>query len=130
MEESRYLYEIALKAKDMAYAPYSGFKVGAAVLTKDNTVYFGCNIENASYGGTICAERVAIFKAISEGKNDIVKIAVASDNNEYTYPCGICRQIMSEFMKDAVIVLGNKEGIIEITLNKLFPNAFTGDNIK
>lgn len=132
LDESRYLYKIALKAKEMAYAPYSNFKVGAAVLTEDGTVYFGSNIENASYGAAVCAERVAIFKAVSEGKKHIVKIAIASDNDgkDYTYPCGICRQVMSEFMKNAVVVVGNKDDIKEISLDELMPHSFTADDLK
>ncbi len=130
MNESRYLYEIALKAKEMAYAPYSGFKVGAAVLTDDGTVYFGSNIENASYGATVCAERVAIFKAISEGKKNITKIAIASDNENYTYPCGICRQVMAEFMSNAAVVVGNENDIKELALSELLPHSFTADDLK
>lgn len=129
MEESKYLYEIALKAKEMSYSPYSGFKVGAAVLTKDGTVYFGCNIENSSYGATICAERVAIYKAISEGNKEILKIAIASDNNNYTYPCGICKQVMSEFMKNAVIVLSNGKEIKELQFKELDPYMFTSEEL-
>ncbi len=129
MEESKYLYEIALKAKEMSYSPYSGFKVGAAVLTKNGTVYFGCNIENSSYGATICAERVAIYKAISEGNKEILKIAIASDNNNYTYPCGICKQVMSEFMKNAVIVLSNGKEIKELQFKELDPYMFTSEEL-
>ncbi len=130
MNENRYLFEIALKAKEMAYAPYSKFKVGAAVLTKDGTVYFGSNIENASYGASMCAERVAIYKAISEGKRDILKIAIASDNDDYTYPCGLCRQVMGEFMQNSVVIIGNKTDIKEIPFKELMPHSFTSDDLK
>lgn len=122
--DSMSLYKVALLAKDMAYAPYSKFKVGAAVLTSDGLIYKGCNIENESYGATVCAERVAIYKAVSEGKK-IVKIAIASDSNDFTYPCGICRQVMSEFMKDATIVVGNPSQIKELSFNDIMPNNFT-----
>ena len=94
------LLRLAEDARQHSYAPYSGFRVGAALLTKSGKVYTGCNIECASLGGTNCAERTAIFKAISEGDKDIYKIAIASDNsenNEQTYPCGICRQVIIEF---------------------------------
>lgn len=131
MDESRYLFEIALRAKEMAYAPYSKFKVGAAVLTKDGTVYFGSNIENASYGATMCAERVAIYKAVSESKKDIIKIAIASDNDKYTYPCGLCRQVMSEFInEDAVVVVGNNDNFKEIPFKELMPYSFTANDLK
>lgn len=124
MDENKYLYEIALKAKEFSYSPYSKFKVGAAVLTDDGTVYFGCNIENTSYGATVCAERVAIYKAISEGKKNIIKLAIASDKNDYTYPCGICRQVISEFMKEAKIIVGNGNDIKELSFNDILPHSF------
>lgn len=130
MEESKYLYEIAQKAKDFSYSPYSKFRVGAAVLTKDGTVYFGANIENSSYGATVCAERVAIFKAVSEGKKDIVKIAIAGDSDTYLYPCGICRQVINEFMPDGIVVVGNGQDIKEIPFKQLFANSFGKDDLK
>lgn len=124
MDENRQLYEMALKAKEYAYSPYSNFKVGAAVLTSDGMVFLGNNIENASYGATICAERVAIFKAVSEAKKNIVKLAIASDTNDLTYPCGICRQVISEFMPDGEIILGNDNEIKVYKVSELLPNAF------
>lgn len=120
--------ELIIKAKEAmnnAYAPYSNFKVGAALLTKDNQVYTGCNIENASYGATNCAERTAIFKAISEGVKEFKKIAVVSSSDEYTYPCGICRQVISEFMSEGEVIFGNSEGkILNIKATELFPYRF------
>lgn len=124
MDENRRLYEIALKAKELAYAPYSGFKVGAAVLADDGTVYTGCNIENSSYGATVCAERTAIFKAVSEGRINIVKLAIASDTLDITYPCGICRQVISEFMPQGEIITGNNEGIKVFKVSELMPYRF------
>lgn len=115
----------AKKAMENAYAPYSNFKVGAAVLSKSGKVFTGCNIENASFGATNCAERTAIFKAISEGEKEFDKIAVVSSSNEYTYPCGICRQVMSEFMKNGEILFANKEGnILVIDIKEIFPYQF------
>lgn len=127
MDENRKLYEIALTAKENAYAPYSGFKVGAAVLTDNGIVYTGCNVENSSYGAAMCAERTAIAKAVSEGSRNIVKIAVASDNNAYTYPCGICRQVISEFMPEGEVIIGNDEKIMIYKVSELLPHAFTLD---
>eukprot|EP00831_Metopus_contortus_P070504 TRINITY_DN6405_c0_g1_i2.p3 TRINITY_DN6405_c0_g1~~TRINITY_DN6405_c0_g1_i2.p3 ORF type:complete len:123 (-),score=20.62 TRINITY_DN6405_c0_g1_i2:136-504(-) len=91
------LIKTALEYKEKAYSPYSNFKVGAAVLFESGKVYGGCNIENASFGATNCAERTAIFKGISEGETEIKAIAIVGRLEEYTYPCGICRQVISEF---------------------------------
>ena len=124
MYENKKLYEMALKAKEFAYAPYSNFKVGAAVLTSDGMVFLGNNIENSSYGATICAERVAVFKAVSEAKTNIVKIAIASDNEDFTYPCGICRQVINEFMPDGEIIIGNKNDVKVYKVSELLPHAF------
>ncbi|MBQ4282842.1 MAG: cytidine deaminase [Lachnospira sp.] len=108
-----------------AYAPYSGFKVGAAVLAQSGKIYTGCNIENISYGATNCAERTAIFKAVSEGERELLAIAIVSCKGEITYPCGICRQVMSEFMsKDSTVVLDSDSGVKEYTLSELLPHSF------
>ena len=115
----------AKEAMQYAYAPYSGFKVGAALLTDDLNVYTGCNVENATYGSTICAERTAAVKAVSEGSLHFVKIAIVSSGGDFTYPCGICRQFLMEFSKDLIIVLCNSNGEIkEERLDALLPNAF------
>ncbi|WP_368488500.1 cytidine deaminase [Clostridium sp. BJN0013] len=116
----------AVAAKKLAYAPYSKFKVGAAVLTGDGSLYTGCNIENASYGATNCAERTAIFKAISEGHGDLKAIAIVGSNKDYTYPCGICRQVISEFaQKDMEIILvKNENEYIVKKLEEILPYAF------
>ncbi len=119
------LIKMAYEAMENAYVPYSKFQVGAALLTKDGQVFKGCNVENASYGATNCAERTAIFKAISEGAKDFVKIAVVSNSKKFTYPCGICRQVMAEFMMDAVMIFDDEDkGIIEIPMNEILPYKF------
>lgn len=120
------LVERAKEAVSNAYAPYSGFCVGAAVLTESGKIYQGCNIENASYGATNCAERTAIFKAVSEGEQKICAIAIMSKAGDFTPPCGICRQVMSEFMElDAPVILGNHVGEIKIfQLGELLPANF------
>ncbi|KAI8980320.1 cytidine deaminase [Pilobolus umbonatus] len=92
------LFKLALSAKETSYSPYSKFRVGAALLCEDNTVFTGCNVENASYGGAICAERTAIVKAVSEGHRQFKAIAVSTDTDDFVTPCGICRQFMSEFV--------------------------------
>ncbi|RMD02407.1 cytidine deaminase [Clostridium autoethanogenum] len=121
----------AFEGRKNAYAPYSNFKVGAAVLAEDGKVYTGCNIENASYGATNCAERTAIFKAISEGNRSIKAIAIVGVENDYTYPCGVCRQVIAEFAsKDAEIILGKGESeYIVKTLDELLPGAFTKEDL-
>lgn len=124
MDENKKLYEMALKAKEFAYAPYSGFKVGAAVLTDDGIVFLGSNIENSSYGATVCAERVALFKAVSEAKRSIIKIAIASDTEDFTYPCGMCRQVINEFMPEGEIILGNGSEIKVYKVSELMPHGF------
>lgn len=121
------LVNIARQAVNRAYAPYSKFCVGAAVLSEDGEVYTGCNIENSSYGATICAERVAIYKCISDGCRLIKKIAICSAGEGQTFPCGICRQVMNEFMEeDGEILLGTPDGdFYSYTLSELLPNSFT-----
>ncbi len=116
----------AYEAMKYSYSPYSNFKVGAALFTEDGYIYSGCNIENASYGATICAERNAIFKAVSEGHTKIAKIAIVSKTRKYTYPCGMCRQVMSEFMdKDGIILISDDEdGMKEYTLDEMLPYCF------
>ncbi len=119
------LIKLAQEAAKKAYAPYSGFNVGAALLCKSGNVYTGCNVENSSYGASNCAERTAVFKAVSEGERDFVKIAIVSEKGGLTFPCGICRQVLSEFMPNGRIVLYSDEhGIKEFALNELLPYAF------
>lgn len=125
------LIRIALEYRERAYAPYSKFKVGAAVLFSSGKIYGGCNIENASFGATNCAERTAIFKGISEGEKKIKSIAIVGSLNEYTYPCGICRQIITEFADNNVdvILAKNQNDYIETTIDKLLPGAFRKDSL-
>jgi cytidine deaminase len=117
------LIQKARKAIKNAYAPYSGFKVGAAVLTDDGRIYTGCNVENASYGLTVCAERIAIFRAICDGKTKIEAVGVATEGDDEVYPCGACLQVMSEFGVKRVL-LGNRDGFKEYRFSDLLPKAF------
>jgi len=119
------LPDAALAARENAHAPYSHFKVGAALESKDGRVFAGCNVENATYGLSVCAERVAVFKAISEGAHKFRRIAVAADTDVLTPPCGACRQILWEFCGDIEITLTNLHGKTEILqLRDLFPRPF------
>lgn len=130
------LCNLAIKAKAKAYAPYSGFKVGAALLTDNGDVFTGCNIENASYSPTVCAERVAIFKAVSESENKFSMIAVAGGKDESVssdfLPCGVCRQVMAEFCdSDFIVLVVNENGEYnEYTLDELLPNSFNKSSLK
>lgn len=118
------LMDEAIKAKEKSYSPYSNFSVGAALLTKDDEIYTGCNIENASYTPSCCAERTAFVKAVSEGKKEFKAIAINGDM-DFCYPCGVCRQVMSEFCdEDFKIYIGNENEIKEYTLNELIPYSF------
>src|SRR5271156_3501758 len=119
------LLEAALAVRLNAFAPFSKFQVGAAVEDADGRIHTGCNVENATYGLTVCAERVAIFKAISEGARKFRRVAVAADTDNLTPPCGACRQILWEFCGDVEIVLANPHGKTEIIrLKDLFPRPF------
>lgn len=125
------LSKIAIDARENAYVPYSKFKVGAAVVTEDGTIYTGCNIENASYGATNCAERTAIFKAVSEGHKKIKAIAVVGDMSTNTYPCGICRQVIVEFATEniEIILVKNEEEYVVKTMEEILPGAFTKEDL-
>lgn len=119
------LLELARTASDKAYSPYSGVKVGAALETKTGKIYTGVNVENASYGGTICAERTAMVKAVSEGEREFTRIAVAGSIKNLV-PCGICRQFMSEFNPVMDVIYEDKDGnMVETNLEKLFPCGFS-----
>ena len=123
------LINYAKKAMNNAYAPYSNFCVGAALLTDDGTVYTGCNIENSSFGPTICAERTAAVKAVSEGHRRFTKIAIVSKAGGYTYPCGICRQFLSEFSDENMeFIFEGKDGtILTKSIKDILPYAFNGE---
>lgn len=118
------LIAYAKEGMKRAYAPYSGFQVGAALLGKSGKVYLGCNIENASYGATNCAERTAIFKAVSEGEQEFEAIAVVCSEGTKAYPCGICLQVMSEFFPEGRIVLEDHTGVETFCVKELLPSAF------
>jgi len=125
------LIEIAKGARLRSVAPFSSFLVGAALRTKDGKVYTGCNVESASYGLTVCAERVAIWKALSEGERDFTELAVVADTESLTPPCGTCRQIIWEFCKQATIVLANLHGDNQIvSIGELLPRAFDARFLK
>ena len=125
MNKDLELIEAATNVREKAYAPYSNFKVGAALRTKAGKVFTGCNVESASYGLTVCAERVAIWKAVSEGETEFETIAVVADTHELTPPCGVCRQIIWEFCGDVPVLFANLEGKTEtVTMSELLPRAF------
>ncbi len=134
--ENRELVRLALEAREMAYAPYSKYKVGAALLTKQGRVYKGCNIENAAYTPTNCAERTAFFKAVSEGERAFEAIAIVGGYQgaatSYAYPCGVCRQVMREFCDPAefrIITAVSEEQYVERTLAELLPEGFGPENL-
>jgi cytidine deaminase len=119
------LVEAALQVRENAHAPFSKFKVGAALEDDAGRVHTGCNVENATYGLTVCAERVAVFKAVSEGARKFRRIAVAADTDTLTPPCGACRQILWEFCGDIELILANPRGKTEtLHLRELFPRPF------
>ena len=130
------LCALAVKAMENAYVPYSEYRVGAALLTKSGKVYTGCNIENASYSPTICAERTAIFKAVSDGEHEFFKIAVAGGKNgkitgEFP-PCGVCRQVMAEFCEPdfKILVVNGENSFTEYTLSDILPFSFNPKHVK
>lgn len=124
------LIKEAMIVKERAYTPYSNFKVGAALLGSSGKIYTGCNVESASYSPTICAERTAISKAVSEGEIKYEAIAVVGSSN-YTFPCGVCRQVIREFGKDIKVIVANDEEDYKIfTLEELLPHSFGPDDLK
>ncbi|MCF8010453.1 MAG: cytidine deaminase [Clostridiales bacterium] len=119
------LIKYAEEASKKAYAPYSLFKVGAALLTSRDNIYAGCNVENTSYGLTICAERVAIFKAVSEGEQEFKALAVFSDSIDYCFPCGACRQVLIEFGSDMQVYMAGRSGKYKVmNISELMPCVF------
>lgn len=126
MKDYTFLIDAALAAKEKAYAPYSKFRVGAALLSKTGMVFTGCNIENVSFSATNCAERTAFFKAIAEGVREFEAIAIVSDSEDYIPPCGVCRQVMVEFCSpDFIVLMCKADGIFkQLTLADLMPSAF------
>ena len=129
-EKYKRLIKEAEKARKSAYTPYSKFNVGAAILISDGKIFTGCNIENASFGLTVCAERVAVLKAISEGSTKFDAIAIVGDTNRPCSPCGACRQVISEFGKDIKIIMSNLKGDIKIKkICELLPEAFSKNDL-
>ena len=131
----RALIELAIEARKMSYSPYSGFRVGAALVGKSGKVYTGCNVENAGYSPTNCAERTAVFKAVSEGEREFTAIAVVGGKDEeiapMCAPCGVCRQVLAEFCdKDFRIVLGTPDNVQVFTLAELLPLSFGKGDLK
>ena len=125
------LIDAAGDVRERAYAPYSNFEVGAAVETETGDIYTGCNVESASYGLTVCAERVAIWKGISRGEKKFGRIAVVVDTEELTPPCGVCRQIIWEFCGDVPVILANLQGKSEtVQMSDLLPRAFDSKFLK
>lgn len=116
----------AMEARNNSYSPYSNYKVGAALLTKAGKVYLGCNVENCGYGPSNCAERSAIFSAVSNGERDFAKIAIVGSSDDICYPCGVCRQVMAELLPDAEIICAYDTTKYEVhTIWDLLPHAFT-----
>lgn len=131
--EYKDLIKAAVEAKELAYVPYSGFRVGAALLAQDGRIFTGCNIENAAYSPTICAERTAVAKAVSEGCRSFTAIAVTGDGGDYLTPCGVCRQVLAEFCNletFAVILANSEEDYREVRLGELLPGAFGKENLR
>ena len=123
------LMKLAVEAREMAYAPYSHFRVGAALLAKSGKVYKGCNVENAAYSPTNCAERTALFKAVSEGEREFTAIAIVGGMDEtiadFCAPCGVCRQVLAEFCdKDFRLILGNPDNVKACSFEEILPFAF------
>jgi cytidine deaminase len=130
MTEKDSLIEAAKQARENAHAPFSNFRVGAAVRANSGRVFGGCNVENATYGLTVCAERIAIFKAISEGERGFDAIAVVTDTDVLTPPCGACRQIIWEFCSDIPVTMSNLKGKSEtFQMRDLFPKPFDSSNL-
>jgi len=129
--EIKQLIDEAKKARELAYVPYSKFKVGAALLTKDGNVYRGCNIENAAYSMCNCAERTALFKAYSEGATEFAALAVIADTPRPVSPCGACRQVIAELCPgDMKVILANLNGDVKIvTVDELLPEAFAAEDM-
>jgi cytidine deaminase len=129
-EQKQKLGKMAAQMRERSYSPYSHYAVGAALLTKSGTIFTGCNIENAAYPVTICAERTAMFKAVSEGDRDFAAIAIATEDG-YGYPCGSCRQVMAEFSLNMEVYLADADGniTVESSVKDLLPGAFTPVNL-
>jgi len=130
MSDFEFLITAAKQSRENAHAPYSNFRVGAALRASSGRIFGGCNVENSTYGLTVCAERIAIFKALSEGERNFDAIAVVTDTERLTPPCGACRQLIWEFCGDVPVILTNLHGKIEtIAMRDLFPKPFDSSNL-
>lgn len=130
--DSKELIKKAIEARTKSYSPYSNFPVGAAALFEDGKIYTGCNVENVSYGATNCAERTAIFSGVAKGNRVLKALAIIGDVNNFTYPCGICRQVISEFAESdemKIIIIKNEKEFIWKKLNELLPGPFKKENL-
>jgi len=126
VKKTQELIKMALKVRELAYAPYSGFLVGAALEGKSGQVYAGANVENASYGLTVCAERIAVFKAVSSGEKEFTQIAIAGSGEGPTYPCGACLQVLAEFAPALIIYTGSDPDEYQVfNLSEMLPQAFS-----
>ena len=125
------LLEMAIEARKNAYVPYSGYAVGAALETKDGRVFTGCNVENAAYGNTLCAERTALVKAVSEGRRAFTRLAVAGDSGDPCWPCGACRQMLREFGADLRVLCADRNGRFRaFALDELLPHGFGAETME
>ena len=124
------LLEMAIEARKNAYVPYSGYAVGAALETKDGHVFTGCNVENAAYGNTLCAERTALVKAVSEGCRKFTRLAVVGNSTDYCWPCGACRQMLYEFAPDLEVLVARKDHqFVKFPLRALLPHGFGPESL-
>ncbi|WP_324717557.1 cytidine deaminase [Carboxydochorda subterranea] len=129
-EQEEALVRRAWEVRERAYAPYSGFRVGAALLTGDGQIFTGCNVENAVYGATLCAERTAVGQAVAAGQRDLVAIAVVAATDALTTPCGICRQVLAEFGPRMAVVVDNGKERRRYGLDELLPDAFSRSHLE
>lgn len=131
-DRKKELIDLAVEMREKAYCPYSKYQVGAAILTANDKLYGGCNIENAAYPATICAERTAAVKAVSEGEKEFTAIAIAVSGEPAGYPCGVCRQFLNEFVTDDMpVYMINRSGeVTEDTFKSLFPHGFKGEDME
>ena len=130
LEEKQELIRMALAAREKAYAPYSNFMVGAALRAKDGRVYTGCNVENSAFGSTICAERTALVKAVSEGCRKFTRLAVVGNSTDYCWPCGACRQMLYEFAPDLEVLVARKDHrFVKFPLRELLPHGFGPESL-
>ena len=130
LEEKQELIRMALAAREKAYAPYSNFMVGAALRAKDGRIYTGCNVENSAFGSTICAERTALVKAVSEGCRKFTRLAVVGNSTDYCWPCGACRQMLYEFAPDLEVLVARKDHLfVKFPLRELLPHGFGPESL-